>query len=87
MPKITVGCKVAPSIAQELDELADRIGVSRAALLEDAIAQFLKRDTAKTLTNAIKDLTVRLSRLEEKHQALSVLVVSDNPFASSKARE
>lgn len=75
MAKIAVGCRVSESIAAELDEQAAKLGISRGAVIEDAIAQYLRRDTAPTLTNQIKDVLIRLTRLEEKHQALATLVV------------
>lgn len=75
MAKVSVSCRVDKSIAAELDEVAQNLGISRGAAMEDAIAQYLKRDTASTLTNAVKDLALRLNRLEEKHAALAVLMV------------
>jgi hypothetical protein len=76
MALVAVGTRIPESWQLELDELGEKLGLSRGALLKDAIALYLKKTTPETMTTQIKDILLRLDTLEQRHRALSVLVAT-----------
>lgn len=76
MALVAVGTRIPESWQLELDELADKLGLSRGAVLKDAIALYLKKQSAETISTQMKDILLRLDTLEQRHRALSVLVAT-----------
>jgi predicted transcriptional regulator len=68
MKKISISARILPQWDQELTQVMETTGQTRSQVLEDAIAQYLKK------TRRAKHIT-RIEALERRVEAIAALVV------------
>lgn len=74
--RLMVGCRVDADWKTQIDAIAEATGRGSADVVREALGEYLKRDRVPTLQNQVADLLVRISTLEQRHQALASLVAT-----------
>lgn len=76
MPQVNLTFRVPADWKSDLERLAEKSGRSVSELGQDAIAAYLKKPQPSTLATAMTDVQLRLAQLEQRHQALAMLVAA-----------
>ena len=68
-----VGSRVPVEWRDEIEKLASRTGRKPAQIVHEAIALYLDKGSADTLTGQVEQLSARMEQMERQFQALKIL--------------
>ncbi|MGB3616003.1 MAG: hypothetical protein WBA10_19585 [Elainellaceae cyanobacterium] len=69
-----VGTRVPVEWRDEIEKLANRTGRRPAQIVHEAIALYLDKGSADTLTGQVERLSAKVEQMEKQLQALRILV-------------